>query len=578
MSRKSIKLVIWDLDDTFWAGTLSEGGGEAVGTNISCLRTLVDRGIMNSISSKNDSAKAMQRLKEMGVADLFVFPRINWEDKGPQVAAIIQDCNLRPENVLFIDDNARNLQEAAFHAEGLMTASPDIIPRLLEMPEAEGRPDPEHARLAQFRVLERKNEARRAYTSNDEFLRRSDVRVNLCTDCFAHVDRILELIDRTNQLNFTKKRIGKDALEKLLAAPAARNMYVTVKDAFGDYGIVGFVSLHGSECAHFLFSCRLIGLGVVEWVYAELGMPHLEVVGETAVPFPFTIRPDWINQPAKEESPVARKIRKVGLSVLLRGGCDLLQMEPYLKFRRLTCEFNHRRYHRDHTAFALDAYRYKGDPRLAEICENVPFLWKNTFDTGVYDSSYDVVVFSLLIDYIQAVYRHCSDAGLRLGYGVWMRPLSHENIEPFKAGELDWFLDNFLCTGRVSAQELKEDLEFIRGHMAPDVHLVLINGCEVAHENPLEPGTLAVHVELNKAIDEFVAAHGSNTHLLDMRKIVTRREQLTNNIRHYQRDVYWKMARELMDITAGIAEKKGKGTPPFLRRIWTMWKSILHLR
>ena len=566
MIAAKIKLVIWDLDDTFWAGTLSEGGGEAIESNIACLRTLVDRGIMNSISSKNDSAKAMKRLEEMGVADLFVFPRINWDDKGPQVAAIIKDCNLRPENVLFIDDNARNLQEASFHAAGLMTASPDIIAGLLDAPEAQGRPDPGHTRLEQFRLLERKSEARRTCSSNDEFLRRSDVRVTMCADCAAHADRILELIDRTNQLNFTKRRIGKEALDRLLADPDARNMYVAVKDAFGDYGIVGFVSLRGSECTHFLFSCRLIGLGVVEWVHAELGAPHLEVVGETAIPFPFASRPDWINQSCAAESPAARKVGKVRLSVLLRGGCDLFQMEQYLKFKRLVCEFNHRRFHRDHTAFAIDSHRYKGDPRLAEICERVPFLWKNTFDTGIYDPSYDVVVFSLLIDYIQAVFRHRSDPGLRIGYGAWMKPLSRENLGPFGAGELDWFLDNFRVADRMSAQDLKDDLEFIRGHMHPEVHLVLINGCEVEHENPLEPGTLAMHVELNRAIDEFVAAHGGNTHLLDMRRIVTRREQLTDNIRHYQRDVYWRMAQELMRITSEIAANGAK--PSFLRRIF----------
>ena len=61
---EKIKLVIWDLDDTFWAGTLSEGGGDAIEANIACLRTLVDRGIMNSISSKNDFDKAMKYLDQ----------------------------------------------------------------------------------------------------------------------------------------------------------------------------------------------------------------------------------------------------------------------------------------------------------------------------------------------------------------------------------------------------------------------------------------------------------------------------------------------------------------------------------
>ncbi len=74
----AVKLVIWDLDETFWEGTLSEGGGVAIEANIACVRQLVDRGIMNAISSKNDHDAAMARLAEMGIADMFVFPRINW--------------------------------------------------------------------------------------------------------------------------------------------------------------------------------------------------------------------------------------------------------------------------------------------------------------------------------------------------------------------------------------------------------------------------------------------------------------------------------------------------------------------
>ncbi len=570
----AVKLVIWDLDETFWEGTLSEGGGVAIEANIACVRQLVDRGIMNAISSKNDHDAAMARLAEMGIADMFVFPRINWEDKGPQIAALIADCRLRPQNVLFVDDNPHNLQEAAFSSPGLMTAGPEVLPRLLDLPGAQGRPDPGHERLKQFKVLERKSSAQKKYSSNEEFLRHSDIRVCLGSDCVAHADRIAELIERTNQLNFTKKRIARKELDDLLADATVRNLYVSAKDAFGDYGIVGFVSIRDGECLHFLFSCRIIGLGVVEWVYDELGQPRLDVVGETVLTLPFQCRPDWINQPLDYREKSRVKAKRVRVSVLLRGGCDLSQMEQYLRFRRLDCEFNHRRFHRDHTAFALSAYRFKGNPILDEIRRKTPFLWENAFETDVFGASHDVVVFSLLIDYIQAVFRYNSNPDLRVAYGVWMRPVSKENLGPFKAEELNWFLENFTGTGRIGAEELKADLRFIRSHMPPDVHLVLINGCEVQHENPQEQGTLAAHRELNKAVDAFLAECPENTHLLDMRRIVTRREQLTNCIRHYQRDVYWEMAQELMRIVSEIAEKRARGTPSFLKRIATAWKTL----
>ena len=96
-----IKLVIWDLDETFWEGTLSEG--EVRNPNIELIKKLSDYGIINSISSKNDFEKAKEKLIEFGVWDLFVFPSINWNPKGEAIKQIIEDCQLRSPNVLFID-------------------------------------------------------------------------------------------------------------------------------------------------------------------------------------------------------------------------------------------------------------------------------------------------------------------------------------------------------------------------------------------------------------------------------------------------------------------------------------------
>ena len=51
---KTINLVVWDLDDTFWEGILSEGGAILPEENAKLVRDLTDCGIINSISSKNE--------------------------------------------------------------------------------------------------------------------------------------------------------------------------------------------------------------------------------------------------------------------------------------------------------------------------------------------------------------------------------------------------------------------------------------------------------------------------------------------------------------------------------------------
>ena len=54
-----IKLVIWDLDETFWQGTFSEGNVEIPDQNRRLIALLTDIGIVNSICSKNDEKQVL---------------------------------------------------------------------------------------------------------------------------------------------------------------------------------------------------------------------------------------------------------------------------------------------------------------------------------------------------------------------------------------------------------------------------------------------------------------------------------------------------------------------------------------
>ena len=52
MLLDSIKLVIWDLDETFWQGTISEGPISFVENNIEVARKPTVRGVVNAICFK----------------------------------------------------------------------------------------------------------------------------------------------------------------------------------------------------------------------------------------------------------------------------------------------------------------------------------------------------------------------------------------------------------------------------------------------------------------------------------------------------------------------------------------------
>lgn len=340
---ESVRLVIWDLDETLWRGTLSEGGiSEHVAANYDIIRELARRGIMSSICSKNDRDAVEAVLREQEVWDFFVFPSIEWSPKGHRLQAIIEAMQLRPASVLFVDDNHGNRAEAAALIPDLQIVSDDFIPSMLADPRFVGKDDGGLTRLAQYKLLEKRNADQLASTgSNVDFLRKSNIRIYIETDVEKHIDRVIELIERTNQLNFTKKRLSGteewdslDGLKQHIRDFRRQAGLIQVADDYGDYGFCGFYLLGtfftGRELEHFCFSCRTLGMGVESYVYQLLGAPQLTIAGEV-LSNPITDpEVDWITlerEPIIIGAPSARDDRSRPFR--LRGGCDLMAIGHY---------------------------------------------------------------------------------------------------------------------------------------------------------------------------------------------------------------------------------------------------------
>ena len=144
---RPVKLVVWDLDDTLWEGTLSEGTVTLPQSRIDLVRTLNRRGIVNSVCSKNDPSRARTELERVGLWDELVFAQIDWTPKGGRVARIVADAQLRPEEVLFVDDLPLNREEVRHAVPGIQVAGPEIIEGLLDRPQLAGKDDGQLTRL-----------------------------------------------------------------------------------------------------------------------------------------------------------------------------------------------------------------------------------------------------------------------------------------------------------------------------------------------------------------------------------------------------------------------------------------------
>ncbi len=267
---KSIKLVIWDLDDTLWKGTLDDADAITVHeSRVEAIRRLNGSGVVSAICSKNDFETARRKLESLGLWDEFVFPRIAFVPKGAALQALIADMQLKPKNCLFIDDNDINLAEAKAMLPDLHTLdakSYDCDAFLSHLVDAHAGVS--KSRVEEYRSLQnRVSESQTFEGSRESFLHTCDIHVAIATssDLIDFAPRIEELINRTNQLNYLKTRVEPGSMVNYVAEASLREGFALFAwDKFGYHGLVGFISAETEteSMQHMAFSCRIMHMGI----------------------------------------------------------------------------------------------------------------------------------------------------------------------------------------------------------------------------------------------------------------------------------------------------------------------------
>lgn len=562
---KKVKLVIWDLDDTFWTGTLSEEVVSPITRNCQLVQKLTERGIINTICSKNDYAPVVEELKKMGLLEYFVFISVDWSPKGPRISHLIKEMGLRPSNCLFLDDNIVNLNEAKFYSSDLMVGEPSAIEEMSLFVDDLPISDPQLNRLQQYKVLEQKQQAKALANDNLSFLYASNTRVEIKYDCMNALDRIYELIHRTNQLNFTKNRCTKDELISIIDDDSVECGYVTACDNFGDYGIVGFYAKDNNRLVHFLFSCRTIGQGVEQWVYSTIGCPELEIVGEVVNVVEMVEAPAWINQDGSCANHQFPKIDNTG-KIIFKGPCDLDILTSFLKTSNLITEFTYissDRHnsieHHNHSInyLSLPFLDKKTQQSLVDECI---FNDSGIFTTSIYDKDVSLIVLSTLPEPNLGIYRRKAD-GIRIAFGEWTYDLTdRSNWEYYKSESpyLNTYTDEFLFDfaskyefeGRQSVETYIQSIEKLLTFISPDAKLCLILGVEIPYKNN-EKQSYHLREEYHKELNErlrMLANSNNRVYLLDFGKYVSSQSDFLDNINHFQRNVYYLASKDLNNI------------------------------
>jgi FkbH-like protein len=284
---RSYKCLVLDLDNTLWGGVIGDDGmdgivigqGSPLGEGFVAVqdyaRELARRGVILAVCSKNDEANAREPFEShpdmvLRLSDIASF-RANWEDKPANIRAIAADLNIGLDALVFLDDNPfeRNFvrEQLPMVAVPEVPDDPALVPAVLADAgyfESLGITDEDRVRTAQYQE-NRARDALRANASDlDGYLRGLEMRMVWKRFDPVGQQRIVQLINKTNQFNLTTRRYTDADVAAIMNDRDAFGVQIRLLDRFGDNGVIAIVIGRKLEpdLVHldtWLMSCRVLG-------------------------------------------------------------------------------------------------------------------------------------------------------------------------------------------------------------------------------------------------------------------------------------------------------------------------------
>jgi FkbH-like protein len=268
---------VWDLDNTLWDGVLIEDGREGIRVRpevATIIRELDQRGILHSVASKNNHDDAMAVLEAAGLSDYFLYPQIGWTPKSASVARIASLLNIGVDAMAFVDDQVFEREEVRAGVPTVAVVDPAECHGMLDRWECQV-PVTRESRRRRVMYQEEAHRAavEHAYTGDySAFLRECRLEVRICALDEVNLQRVYEVAQRTNQMNFSGNRYPEARLREMMGDPDLETYVIDCEDRFGAYGIIGFAVADRREprLLDLMFSCRVQGKRVEHAVLAFL--------------------------------------------------------------------------------------------------------------------------------------------------------------------------------------------------------------------------------------------------------------------------------------------------------------------
>jgi FkbH-like protein len=284
MFGRAKKCLILDLDNTLWGGVIGDDGldkieigketpvAEAYTAFQSYCLLLRERGVLLAVCSKNDPEIARSGFTHPEMVlklDHFSSFQANWKPKHENIEAIAKELNLGLESFVFVDDNPA--ERAIVAAQLPAVAVPDMGSDISLFPEIVqagryfeavnlSKEDLERAQSYASNAQRAGLEAK--FADYGEYLNSLQMHAEIEAFRPVYLERITQLINKTNQFNLTGRRYTYAEVEQLANDGSYIALYGKLADAFGDNGLVSvIIGRSEGRLLHldlWIMSCRVL--------------------------------------------------------------------------------------------------------------------------------------------------------------------------------------------------------------------------------------------------------------------------------------------------------------------------------
>ena len=294
--RQPKKVLLLDLDNTLWRGlagendinpiVLSEDGvGLAYKNFQRAIKYIKKQGVVLGIVSKNNEDDALNIIDNHPHMVLrredFATQRINWDNKADNIASIAKELNIGLDSIVFIDDNKAEqtlvkemlpqvcVPKFPDNAEELTDFITEIYHKYFEKPVVTSE---DANKTEQYKLNLKRMELQKSSVDYNGYLDSLKMKMQR-VDPIKNKERLLQLMNKTNQFNLTTKRFTEQELSEILHDEKKEVFLYDVSDKFGDNGIVAAVIVEYSKEAviiEFTMSCRVMGRKIEDAIIKQI--------------------------------------------------------------------------------------------------------------------------------------------------------------------------------------------------------------------------------------------------------------------------------------------------------------------